>query len=128
MRPFERFKKDIAGSILSAATALFLILSLTFYFPAIGNDFHAAFVVFCAAAVLLFALGTIFPLRGVYDVLGAGFSAFCLGFFLIGRLRLGFINFVSADYSSVDSWFYVETSFLSVALISALATSIIRKN
>jgi len=122
----EQLKKDKVGNALSVFTAIMLVFSLAFYTAAIRNNFHPLFIVFGVLAAVLFISGTILPTRGVCSVLGAGLTAFCFGFFLIGRIES--INFIQVNLSDINMWFYVEMVFISISLVSALVTSFVKKS
>jgi hypothetical protein len=125
MKLLDNFKKDLIGNLCAALTCVLLIFALAFYAPAVLKNFSAATIVLGILAIAIYVAGMFFDLKGADVLVGAAFTAFCFGFYLIGRLES--INLIQVNLSDINTYFYVDLVFFILALVSALATAIVKK-
>jgi hypothetical protein len=125
MNLMENFKKDLIGNICAGVTCVLLIFALAFYAPAVLKNFSAVTIVLGILAIVIYVAGMFFDLKGADVLIGAAFTAFCFGYYLIGRLES--INLIQVNLSDINTYFYVDIVFFILALVSALATAVVKK-
>lgn len=118
-------KRDIPGNICACITALLMAMALAFYAPAVLRNFSPLVVAFGVVAILIYLLGILFDLKGADVLVGAALTAFCFGYFLIGRLES--INLIQVNLSDINSYFYIDITLFAAALILSLITAVVKK-
>lgn len=122
----RRLKGDRVGSALSAAVAALLALALVFYAPAALEKFSPWVITLGTAAMILYIIGMFLPLKGADVIIGAALTAFCLGYFLVGRLES--LNLLHVNMSDINTYFFVDISLFSAAWVTALVTATVKKD
>ncbi|MBR1814861.1 MAG: hypothetical protein IJ773_13790 [Lachnospiraceae bacterium] len=123
--PAETIKMDRTGSFLAGLTAVLLALALLFYAPAILRNYSSLVPVLGGIAIAVYLLGILFNLKGFDVIIGAALTAFCFGYYLIGRLES--INLMQVNLSDINIYFYIDMVLFSAALVFALITAILKK-
>ena len=125
MNVLDNLKKDIVGNILAGVTAVLVLIALIFYAPAVLKNFSSLTVTLGVIAIVLCLAGMFFDLKGADSILAAALIAFCFGYFLVSRLES--INLIQVNLSDINRYFYIDLVFFILALVSALATPVVKK-
>jgi hypothetical protein len=121
----KHFRDDMAGNITAAVTAVLIVLGLCFYAPAVLRNFSWLVIGFGIAAIVVYALGILVNLKGMDAIVGAALTAFCFGYYLIGRLES--INLLQVNLSDINIYFYVDMVLWSAALFLSVVTAVVKK-
>ena len=106
MTVMANFKKDLVGNISALVTSILLALALCFYAPAVLRNYSNLVIIFGIIAIFIYISGLFFNLKGADVLVGAALTAFCFGYFLIGRLES--INLMQVNLSDINIFFYID--------------------